>query len=357
MKEKVCVFGVGSYYSAKKSILVEKYEIREFIDNRLPEGMTDICDGKTVFNPKDYLSKKKDMSIVLMAADWYGMWSQLKEYRVLDERIILTYDMQPFYDRTEEALSNHSVRISLKDNAIVITEKGKERVVISEENLKEYLRELYYRTDPFIKSVIDMPLKPSSTRFGLERGKPIDRVFIERFIEENKDIIRGVVVEIGDDRYMTKYSKNIDEPIIMHVNGWGGMKGNLATGEGIVDDFADCVICTQTLQHIYDIHSCIKNIYRILKPGGTALITNGCITELSLFDYHNWGEYWKFTDMAAKELFLEYFDEGNVKVISYGNAKAAVAFLYGISAEEMPEDTFEYFDEQFPVVVSVCACK
>ena len=357
MKEQICVFGVGSYYSSKKQTIVDKYEIVTYIDNRVPSGKKEFCDGKTVYNPEDWLKIGAELKVVLMAADWFGMWLQLKSYNFSSDQIILAYDIKPFYDRTEEIIAENSISFKLCDKWISVECDGKESIIKNKNEYKIYLDSLVHKVDYMVDAIANMSMFPSSSRFGLERGKPIDRVFIEKFIERNKKFIRGTVIEIGDDRYMKQYSEYIDDPKIMHVNGWGGMKGNLATGEGIIEDYADCLICTQTLQHIYDLRSCIHNIYKLLKPGGTALITNGCIGELSLYDYHNWGEYWKFTDMAASKLFSECFDSKNVEVTTYGNVKAAIAFLYGLCAEEVPNETFEYQDEQYPMVVTIRAIK
>lgn len=144
---------------------------------------------------------------------------------------------------------------------------------------------------------------------------------------------------------------------ILHVNGGGShiVKGNLATGEGLVENSVDCLICTQTLQFIYDIHSAVKNIYKILKPGGAALITVPLISQLSLYDYKNWGCYWRLTDQSMEKMMKEVFGEKQVDVFSYGNMKSAVAFLYGICQENMRKSDLEFYDEQFPMIVAaVC---
>lgn len=356
-KDKVCVFGMGSYYFTKRDSIIDKYDIVSAIDNRVPSGKTETIDGIVVFNPNDWLNKENEIDIILMAADWYGMWRQLKDHLISDSRILLAYDMLPFYDVTEETLTDNNINIKFDNNQIIIADLEGKHVLNSEEEFKKYLRKVYRSLDPLVEAIASMPLRPSSTRFGLERGKPIDRVFIEKFLADNKEYIHGTVIEIGDNRYMSQYAQLIENPVIMHVNGWGGMKGNLATGEGIVDNYADCLICTQTLQHIYDIQPCIENIYRLLKPGGTALITNGYIGELSMYDYKNWGEFWKFTDMTAEKLFSRSFDNSKINVNAYGNVKAAIGFLYGMCAEDMPNDVFEYSDSQYPMIVAVRATK
>lgn len=137
----------------------------------------------------------------------------------------------------------------------------------------------------------------------------------------------------------------------------GGIKGNLETGEGLEENVVDCLICTQTIPFFYDIHSGIKNIYRLLKPEGAVILTGGCIAQLSIYDYKNWGEYWRFTDLSMKKLLLEVFEENQIEVCTYGNMKMAIAFMFGLCQEDMNITDLEYMDEQFPMIIAAVARK
>ena len=48
-------------------------------------------------------------------------------------------------------------------------------------------------------------LEPFSRAWGGDRGLPIDRYFIEEFLEANKKRIRGTVLEVGDDEYSRRF--------------------------------------------------------------------------------------------------------------------------------------------------------
>src|SRR5436190_22347723 len=43
--------------------------------------------------------------------------------------------------------------------------------------------------------------EPLSRLFGLDRGQPIDRFYIERFLQAKSDLIRGHVLEVGGRDY------------------------------------------------------------------------------------------------------------------------------------------------------------
>ena len=42
-------------------------------------------------------------------------------------------------------------------------------------------------------------VEPISDDFGFDRGTPIDRFYIERFLRDNAAAIAGRVLEVGDD--------------------------------------------------------------------------------------------------------------------------------------------------------------
>ena len=192
-----------------------------------------------------------------------------------------------------------------------------------------------------------------SRAFGRELGTPIDRAYIDNFLENNKTDISRDVMEIAEDIYTVRYGTEVKKSYILHVNGWNNsIKGNLATGEGIQSNLVDCIICTQTIQMIYEIEDALKNIYKLLKKDGVALITIHGISQLSMGDYNNWGEYWRITAKTAFRLAESAgFEPDNINVESFGNVKTVMCFLYGMCQEQLNKDDFMYNDEQFPLMI------
>ena len=47
----------------------------------------------------------------------------------------------------------------------------------------------------------------------------------------------------------------------------------------------------------------------------------------------------------------------HIAVQSWGNVKTAIAYQYGLCAEDLKEEDFAYQDEQFPVIVTVSVTK
>lgn len=203
---------------------------------------------------------------------------------------------------------------------------------------------------------------PLHREFGWSRGTPIDRHYIEGFLDRHRDDIRGEVLEaavapnytqqFGGDRVTTGH-------ILYPVAGQPGttLVGDLATGEGIPVAAFDTIILTQVFQFIYDMHAAVRHSYAALKPGGVLLATFAGISQISRSDMDNWGEYWRVTDASARRLFGDVFGADNVTVETYGNVLAASAFLHAMVTTDLTTRELDYNDPNYQVIVAVRAIK
>lgn len=357
--KRAIVFGRGIYYEKKRDSIEESYEITAFLDNAVKPHMTEEQEGRKVYNPQDIYGLEREYKIILASNKWFEMWKQLMELGVEEERIVFGVAFTPYIDVIEDIFHDEKMVIASRGRILCLKNTEGEKRVSDEKEYKAIVRELFAKKNPYIKLISDMPLVPVSRRFGQERGNAIDRYYIEKFLSAHKGNIKGTVMEIAEKRYINMFPEKVSEAVVLHVNGWGEgvVQGNLATGEGIGSDCVDCLICTQTVQFIYDIHSVIKNIYKLLKPGGTVMLTASAICQISLYDYKNWGEYWRFTDQSMRKWLSEIFEEEQIQVYTYGNMKAAAAFMFGLCLEEMNTDDLEYQDEQFPMIIAAVARK
>ncbi|HEY5119325.1 MAG TPA: methyltransferase domain-containing protein [Anaerolineales bacterium] len=209
--------------------------------------------------------------------------------------------------------------------------------------------------------ILPLPAKPASRHFAFDRGTPIDRYFIGRFMERNAEYIRGRVLEVGDRGYTQKYGgSRVTQSDVLHVtagNPEATIVGDLATGKGIPHGAYDCLVLTQTLHLIYDVHSVVKNIHRLLKRGGVALVTIPGISHITRYDADRWGDFWRMTPDAVKRLFTEAFPAEELVIEMCGNVRLAAAFLYGLAAEELPPAAFSDTDPDYPLLICVRAVK
>jgi SAM-dependent methyltransferase len=202
--------------------------------------------------------------------------------------------------------------------------------------------------------------EPLSRQFGFDRGLPVDRYYIERFLERHASDIQGRVLEVGDDGYARRYGgSQLERCDILHVddtNPRATFVADLSHGDSIPSDTFDCVILTQTLQLIFDLRSAMSTLHRILKPGGVVLATVPGISQIS---DDAWGDswYWGFTTLAAHRLFAVAFDPTLVDVGSSGNVLAASAFLHGLAAEELGRHELEHSDPAYQVIIGVRAAR
>jgi glycosyltransferase involved in cell wall biosynthesis len=194
-----------------------------------------------------------------------------------------------------------------------------------------------------------------------ERGLPIDRYYIENFLERHRSDIRGQVLEVGDPAYTLFFgAERVTRSEILHVesgNPQATIVGNLETGENIPAEAFDCFIATQLYPFLYDVRAAIANSRATLAPGGVLLATLPSISQISRYDMEHFGDFWRFTDESARRLFGEVFGSENVQVEIFGNVLSACAFLYGLGADELTHAELDDVDPDYPVAVTVRAVK
>ena len=180
-----------------------------------------------------------------------------------------------------------------------------------------------------------------SNDFGFRRGTPIDRYYIENFLNFSKDYINGNVLEFGDSFYYNKLSICNNSSCDIFTSEMDNRNDGIIRIHGDLSDVHyslfskyDCIICTNVLNFIFDINAAILGIYNILKPGAVCIVTlAGYSTHISRYDYEKWGDYWRFSDKGAIKLFEKYFEIIFIK--NYGNFYSATAQMSGFSIEEL----------------------
>lgn len=201
---------------------------------------------------------------------------------------------------------------------------------------------------------------PIDPNWGFERGTPIDRVYVERFVGGHAADIRGRVLEIAAPDYATKFGSGVEQVDVLMAregNPLATIVGDLADAPHIPDGSFDCAIVTQTLQFVYDARAALATLHRILAPGGVLLATVPGITKISPPEDEEFGEWWHFTARSVRRLAEEAFGEGNVEVEAYGNVLAAAGFLYGLAASDLRPEELDARDRLYEVIVGLRAVR
>jgi hypothetical protein len=202
--------------------------------------------------------------------------------------------------------------------------------------------------------------QPVNRGFGWDRGeRSVARYYVDTFIAGHAADICGTVLEVGDATYTKRHGRRITRADVLHVDpaAKATITDDLTNASKIGSNDYNCVIATQTLQMIYAFSAAIGNIYRILAPGGVALVTLSGISQISRYDMERWGEYWRFTTSSAQKMFADWFGQANVEVLSYGNVLAAVALLEGIWAKDLSQQQLGVQDPDYQVILGVRATK
>lgn len=201
---------------------------------------------------------------------------------------------------------------------------------------------------------------PVSSVFGLDRGTPIDRYYIERFLEHHAGLIKGRVLEIGECHYTKRFGKSVESFEVLHAtpdNEAATIVGDLTDTSTLPGGIIDCFICTQTFNFIFDVKKALVGAHHLLKPGGVMLATVAGISQISRYDMDRWGDYWRFTTASTQRLFEEVF-KGGVEVESHGNVLAACAFLQGVAVEDLPDARLlDEHDQDYQMLITIVARK
>ena len=200
---------------------------------------------------------------------------------------------------------------------------------------------------------------PVGAHFGFDRGTPVDRHYIEAFLDRHRDDVRGCVLEVLDRSYTERFGgPRVTRSDVVDINAANSVAtyvDDLSAPRVLPQGAFDCFICTQTLQYIYEIRAAVATIHDVLAPGGVALVTVPGITPIDDRGLATW--YWSLTRHAAAQLFSDAFGSDQVRVEGCGNALAATALLQGLAAEDLPQDALSVRDTRYDLLVTVRAVR
>jgi SAM-dependent methyltransferase len=201
--------------------------------------------------------------------------------------------------------------------------------------------------------------RPLSRYWGSDRGSPVDRYYIEGFLQRHRADIRGRVLEVKEPLYTRRYGSGVTAGDVLDIdagNPQATVVADLAAADGIPEGTYDCFVLTQTLQLVYEIRAAVAHAHRALRPGGVLLVTVPAASRIVDGTDH-YGDFWRFTPASCKALFGEVFGAENVTVEAHGNVLATIAFLTGMAREELSARELDDGDPSFPLVLCVRAVR
>lgn len=187
------------------------------------------------------------------------------------------------------------------------------------------------------------------TAWGTPRGLPVDRVYIDRFLDEHRASIRGVVLEVKSDQYASRFGASHVEVVdVDPANPRATVVGDLCDPGVVPVGRYQAAVVTQTLQFVRDPAAAVRNLLAALVPGGTLLLTVPCISRLD-----GDGDRWRWTPAGLSELLAGASPKGaKVAVRGFGNTLTARAFLFGLAAQDVPRSALDFTDPACPVLAA-----
>jgi SAM-dependent methyltransferase len=217
---------------------------------------------------------------------------------------------------------------------------------------RAYTRAWHRGTPRSARTTPRLPDRPLSTRFGQDRGRPIDRVYIERFLGRHAADIRGRGVEIYEPTYLERFGTctQIDVLDADPASTRATIRGDLSALPAAT---FDVFVCTQTLQAIADPLTALRQARDALRPGGVLLATVPGISQIAPDD--PFPDHVRYTAHGLRTLAEQVFPDAQVG--AHGNVHAAAAFLYGLAEDEVDPRALAVDDPAYELLITLRALR
>jgi SAM-dependent methyltransferase len=194
-------------------------------------------------------------------------------------------------------------------------------------------------------------VEPFSTSFGFDRGTPVDRYYLHRFLDGNRHVITGRVLEVQVPSYTKRFGGGVRESHTVDINPVfnATYTCDLADAAQIPTDYYDCFLLPNTFQHIVDLHNALRHMIRVVKPGGTLLASAAGLLPL----IPDGGDYWRLSPGGWRFVLQDDWAGCDVSVEGHGNCLAAVATMYGLAQEELNSAELDADDPRYPVLITI----
>lgn len=138
-----------------------------------------------------------------------------------------------------------------------------------------------------------------SSRIGRALSAKLTRVTLDRFVQAHGS--RGLTLDIGAQN--GPYSACFPNRVALDIRPGRGVRviGD-AMSLGITSEAFDVVLCTEVLEHLPEPQRAVDEMFRVLRPGGTLLLTTRF-----LFPIHDAPhDYFRFTKYGLRYLLRRF---------------------------------------------------
>jgi len=146
------------------------------------------------------------------------------------------------------------------------------------------------------------------------RIKKVSRILLDRQLKKLLSKIKpGITLDVGSKH--SPYKKYLPHTKYFRLDIEKTAKPDILCDIHQIkwkSNFFDTIIATEVLEHLYEPQKAVNEIHRILKPGGTCILSTRFI-----YPYHpDPKDYYRFTQDSLNYLFRNF---SNIKIYSIGN--------------------------------------
>ena len=216
-------------------------------------------------------------------------------------------------------------------------------------------------------------LKSFSISAGYDRGTPVDRVLIAKFLQEGLSYLgwsaantnKYSILEIGDLKYSESFFPKCLHTVLIPPQDLFPLERffsktlymDLNESLLVTEQKFDLIIATQVLNFVRKPEVALQNLVNLLEDNGKILITVAASHPISIYDETRWGDYIRFMPQGFRELILNVRGCSLESVSSLGNVSLVVARHLGLCAEEMNQKLFNIHDVEHPLILGAILSK
>ncbi|PSB22356.1 methyltransferase [filamentous cyanobacterium CCP2] len=189
---------------------------------------------------------------------------------------------------------------------------------------------------------------------GFTRGNPIDRYYLQKFVDEIREQVVGDVLEVGGvpkDREFYQFDRAKTYRIMNLEAGAGvDLVGDVHDPDLVEPDSLDSLVIFNVLEHCYAPWIAVENIHRWLKPGGKCF----CMVPNAQRLHDRPGDFWRPLPDGVNWLFRSFSQK---QLYVYGNPLTVLASFHGVGYEELTPAELDAFHPDYPVSTCIVATK
>lgn len=201
-------------------------------------------------------------------------------------------------------------------------------------------------------------IAPFSEIWGNDRGTPVHRHYLHKWLGENRDLVRGNCLEFQDPLYTQMFGGEkvlkLDVVDLSAENPKATIVCDLTDpAHPIPPNSLDCIICTHVLHIVYEQETFLRHCHDILKSGGSLLLA---VPSVSM-NHPKYPELWRYTAFGVETLLKKTFPGGEITVSPFGNSLTAAGEIRGLAAEEFTAEELDALDARFSLEICAVAKK